>query len=620
MLAKNCFLLGHASSFNSDKDFIEALSARLLGYLDEKCLIGTTIIFSVPGSGKSTLLKMFTPTVLQDIQNQNENVNYRELYDLLRNMGALDSNGINVIGTVTNMAEDNYRIIEDIYENGRAISIFFALLSLRIIRRMIVAICESQGISNYDQITFKNIPEEYKVMLKNNFNGKELYDWALTKEREICFKINNMEDEHSGNTLFSSLSVFRLLETGNILVNLKVINKKTLIMLDDCHTLSKKQREYLRDAIFKMKSNSVIWMAERKSALSDKELFGEEGSYIRYYSTINLDETIDGKPNLKMWEDVSDRRVKMTFPTEKLCTYIDNEFSNEEESKWKSIILEIERRVGATCKERNEMYMNLYEYVKRCSMDSKQYDFQAQAIMWKVLEILIKRKESDPQGSLDFIPAYKVTEFDDQLKALQTTAEFYIRREFSLPLYYGTETIAKISSRNIYQYIEFAGAVFDLRIALDITPRKKKKSVSFIEQNTAIKKLANRKWEMLDIQFVDSPRIKSLLFSIAELGIRSIQKDTASYPGGAFTGIGIRDADFNEMFRKEKYKNTLEVIRKCLSNNLLLKRKILQNNETKVIFSLNRWICIKYDLPLSYAGWKTISPEWIYLKTNSQNQ
>lgn len=615
MLAKNCFLLGHASSFNSDKDFIEALSARLLGYLDEKCLIGTTIIFSVPGSGKSTLLKMFTPTVLQDIQNQYENINYTELYNLLYSIGALNDEGINVIGTVTNMAEDNYRIIEDIYENGRAISNFFALLSLRIIRRVIVALCEAQSIRNYELITFKNIPEEYKVMLKDYFNGKELYDWALTKEREICFRINNMEEDHSINTLFGSLSVFRLLETGNILVNNTVVNKKTLIMLDDCHTLSKKQREYLRNTIFKMKSNTVIWMAERKSALTDKELFGEEGSYNRYYSTINLDETIDSKLNLRMWEDVSDKRVKMTYPTEKLGTYLDIDLDNEEKSKWKTIVLELERKVGAICIDRNEMYRNLYEYVKEHSEKSRQDDYQA--TIWKVLEILINRKESDTQVSLDIIPAYEVTEFEDQLKSLQKIAEFYIRRENRLPLYYGTETIAKISSRNIYQYIEFAGAVFDLRIALDITPRKNKKFVSKKEQNAAIKKLADKKWEMLDVQFVDSPQIKGLLFGIAELGIKSIEKNTASYPGGAFTGIGIRENDFKKMFREDKYKNAIGVLRKCLSNNLLLKRRISQNNDNKVVFYLNRWICIKYNLPLLYGGWKTVNLEWICQKTNS---
>ena len=612
MLAKNCFLLGHASSFNSDKDFIEALSARLLGYLDEKSLIGTTIIFSVPGSGKSTLLKMLTPTVLQDINNQYENLKYKELYDLLHSIGVLDDGNINVIGTVTNMAEDNYRIIEDIYENGRAISDFFALLSLRLIRRMIVAVCEAQGITEYALVKFRNIPEEYKVMYKDNFNGKELYDWALTKEREICLSINNMEEDHYVNTLFGSLSVFRLLETGNIIVNNNVINKKTLIMLDDCHTLSKKQRDYLRNTIFGMKSNAVIWMAERKSALTAKELFGEEGAYNRYYSTINLDETIDSsiRQSLKIWEDVSNRRVKMTYPTEQLGTYLDSDSNTVEKNKWKIILLEVKERVGLLCKKRKRMYANIYEYVEILVQDSKTDEFQA--VMWKVLEIMVLRKENNPQYSLDIIPAYEISEYDEQLKTLQKIANFYLRKEYKLPLYYGTETIAMISSRNIYQYIEFAGALFDLRIALDISPRKSKKTVSTKEQDLVIKKLADRKWEMLDTQFVDGAVIKKLLSSIADLGVQSIQNGTASYPGETFTGIGIKENYFQEMFKNEKYKVSIDLIRKCLSNNFLLKRKISQNNETKTVFYLNRWICIKFRLPLSYGGWKTIGPEWIY--------
>ena len=62
------------------------------------------------------------------------------------------------------------------------------------------------------------------------------------------------------------------------------------------------------------------------------------------------------------------------------------------------------------------------------------------------------------------------------------------------------------------------------------------------------------------------------------------------------------------------YKRCLHILRMCIANNYLKCWDVKQGSEGQLnkVFYLNRWICVKFKLPLSYGGWKPISQQELY--------
>lgn len=93
------------------------------------------------------------------------------------------------------------------------------------------------------------------------------------------------------------------------------------------------------------------------------------------------------------------------------------------------------------------------------------------------------------------------------------------------------------------------------------------------------------------------------------------EEGTASYgSAGALTGIGLRYPELKKLvgdeeqgYDPERYALSREVLMSCLVNNLLEARphrKQGRKGQEILLLYLNRWICVKFDLPLLYGGWR----------------
>ena len=58
------------------------------------------------------------------------------------------------------------------------------------------------------------------------------------------------------------------------------------------------------------------------------------------------------------------------------------------------------------------------------------------------------------------------------------------------------------------------------------------------------------------------------------------------------------------------YEPLMNVLRTCLAYNLLEKRITKQGKENQqwTVYYLNRWICLRFNLPFSYGGFRHRSP------------
>ena len=132
-------------------------------------------------------------------------------------------------------------------------------------------------------------------------------------------------------------------------------------------------------------------------------------------------------------------------------------------------------------------------------------------------------------------------------------------------------------------------------------------AISPIEQEKYIKTTANKRWEDIIRRFDLGSEVQKFILNIVKIADQTRNTYRNSYSGGAITGIGIERSVCEKLLNDNEDERLIEVLRICITARYLEKRLISQNNKEWYVFYLNRWICVKYDLPLEYGGWKPIN-------------
>lgn len=583
--------------------FLNLLNPEIINFIQADDIQRTIIYRSTAGGGKSTIFRLFSPDILNELHIRNEN--YKECYEFLKSISVITSEKVNVLGVYIPCAR-NYSIIDDIYENGKRTQIFFALLNLRIIMATLKNIITLSNCKLH-QIAFRSIPEELISQIGSQCSGQELYDWAAAEENKLCLSIDQLDGQtnipYAHNFLFS----LKLIEAKNILVDNSSLINRTLVMFDDVHKLTTTQRTSMLNCIFQLRPDVGIWIAERFSALDRQEVLGEDGKRGREYEERIL-EYFDKKKSVinKSYTNIADRRVRITKWDELngFSACLDNEIlgDNEIRKKIEQDLIELSETVfeGGKNKEIKEYYLSLHFKTI--------YD---EAIFLRAIKILFDRELNKTQLALfdnaDLISVELIKRDFDKVKG---PAEFYFCIEQNIPYYYGIDKICNLSSYNVEQFLTFAGGIFERWIASNYVKKEKRRSaISPTEQEQIIMKIATDKWKEIKRQHLNADNIQKVLKTIANIGIESRKRALASYNGGAYTGIGIKEDVMNEILDNDSFKEITQILYSCVASNYLNVRTVTQGkpNEKWKVFYLNRWICSLNKLPLDYGGWKPIN-------------
>lgn len=609
MLPANTFFVKYMEPAEHDSEFLSLICPRLFEYLDRDCFNRVVIINSSPGGGKSTLLQMFTPSRLKELLKNKSKDTYKDTFQRLEQLGVI-GNDIDILGITIPCGQDNYSLIEEIYSNGKAVQAFFKLINLRILKKTILALCELYDLDSKKNISFERIPIEWEALIDFEANGENMYRWAVKEDREMCSQINEMESEAVFSVAFNNLAVFRLIEPDNILVNGNKIKQKVLVMFDDGHTLTQNQRQYFLQTLFRTRPNIGVWFSQRLIALSKMELLGEDAKAGREYRSINIDLYVkDNRDGFyKSLKDVADRRVSFTYKEEGFEDRLEKEFSTAYlEKNVLPAIEKMKRKVNAAC-ENNLYYSIVVEYLE--SLDAQTDSIYEIAVKWRTLLILIARQNVRPQQVLPFVPLYDRETFMVEYKKIKSIAEYYMCIEYDIPYYYGLDTICKLSSFNVEEFLNLAGEVFERRLALNyIIRRRRKQEISLAEQEEILKKSAALRWKSIEQAFTYGDVVQNFLKNIVKIAVATREEKRASYSGGTYTGIGIDKKEFDRMLNHEEQNKAINILRTCVAYNFLILEEVCQGKSGRLVnvFYLNRWICMNFQLPLQYGGWKPIS-------------
>lgn len=620
---RNPFRLRTAENIQSENDFLRLFGPRMLEVLpgtDEWHKL--TVFQSSPGGGKTTLLRLFKPNALKQLVSASRAD--EDLEDLRKRLEALefvDGEGPKVLGVFLSCAR-NFATLDDLgLETTESIRLFNALLNARITLSTLRSATEFYSIEypqELDQLYIDPPPDlESLPELEHPDAGSDLFRWAQTTEQAVCQALDSFDiDPEIDASGHQNLYTLSLLEPGVIRYQGRDAAPRSLLMLDDAHRLTDSQREHLFDAIINYRANVRTWISQRLIALKPREaiLGATEGR--EYEGIVNIEDFWHKHASQfqKLIEDIGDRRtqnartVDITSFSGQLDTSLDN-------NTWASEFEEAQSTVEQRVRQKTEGDEKFDQWIRETDVQST--DTWDKAIDWRALEIKIERQISNEQQMLDVgVPlAENVLETASDTD-IQNAAEKLLCEEFGLPYYYGPKKIAYLSSFNIDQYLSIAGDLFEeiaSRHLLDdhdpLPPAK---------QDEIIREWANRKWGEIPRNVPRGEEVQRFLQGVGQMCRDKWEEGTASYGGaGALTGIGLRYpelkkivGDAKEGINPERYALSREVLMSCMVNNLLEARphrKQGRKGQEVLLLYLNRWICVKFDLPLLYGGWREMN-------------
>lgn len=616
---RNPFSMRASEKIESDASFLRLFSPMVLDALiemHEKGKLWDNIVFihSSPGAGKTSLLRVFDPGSLSTLFSNKSNSEYKDLFTSLKRIDVINNESIGVLG-VTLICTGNYEILEELdMSSAQKIRLFFSLLNIKFIistLRSILSLNHAIFPDDLEKIKFsyKN-PDNYFTSLKVPCNGKELFDWASEIEKKIYSIIDSfLPEEGVQSEGHSELYALSVLKAQNITYNGNPICNRILFMLDDTHKLSNSQREALKKYVIEKRGNFSIWISERLEALDPLENLRSFRE--RDYEEINLERFWDKKASRfeNILLNIAEKRARIsTEDIENFQEYIESEL-NEEKYKEKFL-----NSIEATFESINKytVYTNKFnEWVQYAnSYEGSPLD---KSLLLKLIEILIHRNKEKNQLSFDF--PLTIEELTDKLKSgLDPTAKLFLSESAKLPYYYNFSTLCKLSSNNIEQFLTFSSDLFEEMISNKL--RGNQITVDIEKQEKIFLKVAERKWRELPRIIPYSTSVVKFLSELGTFSRKETYKPNAPYAPGV-NGFAIRPISANRLFNdgnwlgNSLYDPLVNVISTCVAFNLLEVKEVNQGEKGQQwqVFYLNRWLCLKFNLPLSYGGWRHKSPD-----------
>jgi hypothetical protein len=611
---RNPFRLRASEAIESDTTFLKLFGPGMLDLLPggQQLWDKPQVFRSAPGAGKSSLLRLFTPSVLLALHSYRRNDDLKDLYQKMAEMGVIGEEGPRLLGVFHSCAR-NYATLEDLeFDPARKERLLFGLLNARII---LAALRSSLALHRLDypgdlrRITLgSSVIQAFGSTFAADSTGEDLHRWATHLEGAVCDAIDSFggSDLKSlpGSETFSALS---LLQRGSFLIDNKPVAENVLLLLDDVHHLTHRQRSRVLKVVAELRAGVGIWLAERFEALSSDEMLSSGTSEGRDYEGEILLERFWREHPRKfetLLMNVADRRATAAVNVEisSLDSCLQASLDGPEwTEKYESAIPTIRKRVIKTVGDRSlfQAWIPAQETAAGTARD--------RAIGWRTLEILVHREIKKDQGSFDFpLSASELTERSDS--QLKTAAELFLSQEFDLPYYFGTHKLATLASWNIEQFMRLAGDEFE-EVVSSRTVRRAA-TLDAGRQDALLRVASTSFWSEIPRRAKNGEKVLKLLESIGRFCRQRTYEPSASYDPGV-TGIAIsmqdRESLQDEGFLQHnpEYSVLADVLAAAIANNLLEPRLDSKAKGVSwMVLNLNRLLCVSLDLPLGYGGWK----------------
>ena len=606
---RNPFRIRASQRSVNDEQFVKLFGAGVIELLEGVGDPWNGLVFlrSAPGGGKTTFLRLFTPRPLRLATKLQDDLQVKTTHRALRRVGAIDETGTGLLGAMVTFTTE-YR---DLAEIDRANSLFRGLLNSRIVIAMLRAVLERIERTYPDDLHTIQVSwaPESGASIPADASGQELFDWASKIETNFYDRMDDLGEPEVMNMGLTRLDGLNWFAQSKINDASGSIEAKRVLLLDDLQALAPSQRSALVDFLAMAREACGIWVAERLEALNHRDLLSEGALQERdYEGVIQLERRWSGthsKSYAKFVRQIANLRASKADGFEN-WDFFSLIAEAEDEATWAPKYDKACAGIEARLIEKpgvSRRYVEWLEAARRSGPSAVE-----RGIHWRGTEILIERDLQRAQASFDFeVPTTE--ELEKRKKGIELASEHFIRTELGAPVYFGHETIAAVSSSNVDQYLEVAGELFEEISAKIKGPRDTPTSLSAERQDNLIRKVAKSRWEGLVRRLPQGYDAKRLLEAIGSFCVRQTFRPTAPYAPGV-TGIAITMQDRKLLIDSQDdqikhYLKLRDVMTSLVAHNLLAPRLDHQNKgRSYVVFYLNRLLCVHFNLPLGYGGWR----------------
>jgi hypothetical protein len=604
--------------------YLRSFAAEALDLLPDQLWDRVVVIRSAPGGGKTSLLRAVSAQALQELSRQRKG--HEDLIERLAAMGVLDEEGRPVLlGFRVPLSRDFRAIVDLERDPSAATRTFLALLDARIAGALCEAVRALAGLQSgarLDDVQI-TVPDGAMGSLQRigGPTAGGLQDFSARAEAEILDRLDAVLPREAPGDGHGALYTLRALSGATITLDRRERALRPLLLLDDGHELAAVQRKLLLDALHDRELTLPRWYTERYSAMEPEELVGD-GEPHRNHVLVELERQAGmlgkvtrrgGKTRRfeKLLADIAGRRASRPLfqyddeerPFTELLDIPDDEESNERAEHAVEVI-------RARLQTAPEFAVGRYQ---QWFADAEALTGLAAARRWREIEILIARDVDRPELGL-----FAVALTEEELRsrsdsAIREAADLFLRREFGLPFYAGSERVSKLSAENIEQYLGVCAALFDEMI-LQITLRQSAE-LGRLRQDAALTAASEQFWRDIPARRIGGRGIQQLMRHIATLCRTETYRPKASYAPGV-TGTALSMDDRKRLLSEEVRagmpgaQQLFEALHGAIGHNLLraeLNRSV--KNDRWMVLSLNRLTCVRYGLPLGYGGFRERSLE-----------
>ncbi|MBI4446313.1 MAG: hypothetical protein HY645_10435 [Acidobacteria bacterium] len=612
---RNPFRLRASEDIESDATFLRLFEPAMLDLLpSEQFWERVCILRSAPGGGKTSLMRLFTPHVLLTLHVYRTREDSKELYNRLEDLGVIGEAGPRLLGVMLSCSR-NYATLADLeIDDARKERLLFGLLNARVILAALRGALVLRKLDYPDGVHRLTVagPSETEPPAGLQFPcaGEVLYEWAKKVEAEVCEAIDSFGPPRAsslpGQDALNSLTLIR---PERLTIDGTPITDRTLVMFDDVHKLTAKQRETLLKGLVELRSPVCTWVAERFEALSTDEMLSPGATAGRDYdSVIQLEQFWREKGRKQRFEklllSVADRRARaataVDIPSFASCLQ-----SSLEGTQWQDRIVPAINQVAERIRAVRDKTALYEEWIT--AREKMEGTATEKLIAWRTLEILIQRDRRKKQKTFDFPLSSEELE-EREGSDVEAAAELFLARELGLPYYFGPTRLANLASSNIEQFLWLAGDQFEEAVSAALL--KRPTDLPPERQEAIIRRAVTKWWEEIPLRVPNGRRVRDFLEAIGKFANSVTYQPNAPYSPGV-TGIAISMADRDLLRDPKSLKGTpalqelAAAITSAIAHNLLepiLDYKV-KGGRWMVLY-LNRALCVKFALPLHYGGFR----------------
>lgn len=580
---------------------LEALGEK---HQKEKLWNNVLYIRSSPGAGKTSLLRVFEPASLNALLNNKSVPEFKETYSALKRIGAISDDKIDVLG-VSLSCNRNYQILDDLnIPNINKKRIFFSLLNARITLSFLRAVSKLYNLNfptglEAIQLKYQDTENHFSEPMQS---GHDLYKWASAIERHVYSAIDSFLPDNVPLGGHNELFIVSVLKPQNILLNGQPICNIVLFMIDDAHKLSPDQRKMMEDYLIVQRGNFSLWISERTEALEARHVIGSFPG--RDFEEIPLEKIWQDYPGRfeKILKNIAEKRASIS--TEDVNNFLEYLEANLNEQRHRDAIKTAFNKVktsAATLASSSPVYSNWLNYLN--SMDGTDFE---KLIRTTQVDIILNRVINKNQLTFGF--PLTSQELEDKLgNEIESAASLFASVRNNIPYYFSFNSLAKLASNNIEQFLTFAAELYEEMISNKISGLPIE--VTDSNQQQIIRDVTNKKWHELIKVIPFAQQVMSFLEAFGKMAKEETFRSSAPY-GTGVNGIAIksslREKQGVNWMEDQDFEPLVNVLSTCVAYNLLEVKEVTQGkkNQQWSVYYLNRWLCVKNDLPLSYGGWR----------------